>query len=38
MTPRPAWGLSGLNEEGTAEMFQFFCNTRVVGVEGPLNF
>ena len=38
MTPRPAWGLSGMNEEGTAETFQFFCNTRVVGVEGPLNF
>ena len=38
MTPRPAWGVSGMNEEGTAETFQFFCNTRVVGVEGPLNF
>ena len=38
MTPRPAWGLSGFNEEGTAETFQFFCNTRVVGVEGPLPF
>ncbi|MCL4871700.1 MAG: aldehyde dehydrogenase [Anaerolineae bacterium] len=38
MTPRPAWGLSGLREEGTAETFQFFCNTRVVGVEGPLQF
>lgn len=38
MTPRPAWGLSGMYEEGTAETFQFFCNTRVVGVEGPLNF
>lgn len=37
MTPRPAWGLSGMNEEGTAETFQFFCNTRVVGVEGPLS-
>ena len=38
MTPRPAWGLSGMHEEGTAETFQFFCNTKVVGVEGPLNF
>ena len=38
MTPRPAWGLSGMNEEGTAETFQFFCNTKVVGVEGPLQF
>ncbi len=38
MTPRPAWGLSGMNEEGTAETFQFFCNTKVVGVEGQLNF
>ncbi len=38
MTPRPAWGLSGMYEEGTAETFQFFCNTRVVGVEGKLSF
>ncbi|MCP5101195.1 MAG: aldehyde dehydrogenase [Chloroflexi bacterium] len=38
MTPRPAWGLSGMNDEGTAETFRFFCNTRVVGVEGPLQF
>jgi phenylacetaldehyde dehydrogenase len=36
MAPRPAWGLSGYAEEGTAETFQFFCNTRVVGVEGVL--
>jgi phenylacetaldehyde dehydrogenase len=36
MAPRPAWGLSGYAEEGTAETFQFFCNTRVVGVEGML--
>lgn len=32
--PRSAWGLSGLNDEGTIETFQFFCGTRVVGVEG----
>jgi phenylacetaldehyde dehydrogenase len=31
--PRPAWGLSGMGEEGTIETFRFFCNTRVVGVE-----
>jgi phenylacetaldehyde dehydrogenase len=37
MAPRPAWGLSGLSEEGTAETFRFFCGTRVIGVEGPLN-
>lgn len=36
MAPRPAWGLSGFAEEGTAETFQFFTNTRVVGVEGVL--
>lgn len=38
MAPRPAWGLSGMSEEGTLETFRFFCGTRVVGVEGPLNF
>ena len=38
MAPRPAWGWSGFSEEGTAETYQFFCGTRVVGVEGPLNF
>lgn len=38
MAPRPAWGLSGMSEEGTEETFRFFCGTRVVGVEGPLNF
>jgi phenylacetaldehyde dehydrogenase len=32
--PRPAWGLSGMGEEGTVETFQFFTNTQVVGVEG----
>ncbi len=34
MAPRGAWGLSGLNDEGTIETFRFFCGTRVVGVEG----
>ncbi|WP_067814613.1 aldehyde dehydrogenase family protein [Nocardia inohanensis] len=34
MTPRPAWGLSGLGEEGTAETLRFFTGTRVLGVEG----
>ncbi|MEU0876333.1 aldehyde dehydrogenase family protein [Nocardia brasiliensis] len=34
MTPRPAWGLSGLGEEGTEETLRFFTGARVVGVEG----
>lgn len=34
MTPRPAWGLSGLGEEGTTETLRFFTGARVVGVEG----
>ncbi len=34
MAPRPGWKLSGFGEEGTAETFQFFCGTRVVGVAG----
>jgi acyl-CoA reductase-like NAD-dependent aldehyde dehydrogenase len=33
-TPRPAWGISGYSEEGTAETLRFFTNPRVVGVEG----
>ncbi|BBH71487.1 aldehyde dehydrogenase [Actinoplanes sp. OR16] len=33
-TPRPAWGISGYSEEGTAETLLFFTNPRVVGVEG----
>ena len=33
MAPRPAWGLSGLGVEGTTETFDFFTNSRVVGVE-----
>lgn len=32
--PRPAWGASGLGEEGTAETLRFFTNAQVVGVEG----
>lgn len=32
--PRPAWGLSGMGEEGTLETYRFFTNSRVVGVEG----
>ncbi|GAA0467760.1 aldehyde dehydrogenase [Actinoplanes capillaceus] len=32
-TPRPAWGISGYSEEGTAETLRFFTNPRVVGVE-----
>ncbi|WP_198346353.1 MULTISPECIES: aldehyde dehydrogenase family protein [Nocardioides] len=34
MTPRPAWGLSGLGEEGTVETIRTFTGARVVGVEG----
>ncbi|MCX4096872.1 aldehyde dehydrogenase family protein [Nocardia sp. alder85J] len=34
MTPRPAWGVSGLGEEGTAETLRFFTGARVVGIEG----
>ncbi len=30
--PRPAWGLSGLGDEGTFETFEFFRGTRVIGV------
>jgi len=32
-TPRPAWGLSGLGDEGTDETLLFFTGTQVVGVE-----
>ena len=32
--PRPAWGLSGLGDEGTLATLHFFCGTRVVGVAG----
>ncbi len=31
---RPAWGLSGLGEEGTVETIRIFTGARVVGVEG----
>lgn len=34
MAPRPAWGVSGLQIEGTTETIEFFCGTTVVGVEG----
>ncbi len=30
--PRPAWGLSGLGDEGTIETFEFFRGTKVIGV------
>lgn len=36
MAPRPAFGVSGLAEEGTAETIWFFAGNRVVGVEGSL--
>lgn len=37
MAPRPAWGWSGFADEGTVESINFFCGTRVVGVEGMGN-
>jgi acyl-CoA reductase-like NAD-dependent aldehyde dehydrogenase len=32
--PRPAWGLSGLGDEGTRETFEFFRGSRLIGVAG----
>jgi len=34
--PRPAWGLSGLGDEGTLETLRFFTGHRVVGMARPL--
>jgi acyl-CoA reductase-like NAD-dependent aldehyde dehydrogenase len=36
MAPRPAFGISGLHDEGTAETIHFFGGNRVVGVENSL--
>jgi len=36
MAPRPAFGVSGLAEEGTAETIWFFAGNRVLGVENSL--
>ncbi len=36
MAPRPAFGLSGLGEEGTLETMWFFAGNQVVGIEGSL--
>lgn len=33
-TPRPAWGLSGMGEEGTVETIRIYTGAQVVGVEG----
>ncbi|MFC6879302.1 MULTISPECIES: aldehyde dehydrogenase family protein [Actinomadura] len=33
LAPRPAWGCSGLGEEGTVETLRFFTGAQVVGVE-----
>jgi phenylacetaldehyde dehydrogenase len=33
--PRPAWGLSGLGDEGARETYEFFRGTRVSGSAGP---
>ena len=34
MAPRPAWGLSGLGDEGTRETFEFFRGSRLIGAAG----
>lgn len=34
LAPRPAWGLSGLGDEGVRETFEFFRGTRIIGVAG----
>lgn len=34
MTPRPAWGLSGMGEEGTVETIRVYTGAQVVGLEG----
>ena len=36
MAPRPAFGVSGLHDEGTAETIRFFGGNQVVGVENSL--
>lgn len=36
MAPRPAFGISGLHDEGTVETIQFFCGNQVTGVENSL--
>jgi acyl-CoA reductase-like NAD-dependent aldehyde dehydrogenase len=32
LAPRPAWGLSGLGDEGSRETFEFFRGSRLIGV------
>ncbi len=34
--PRPAWGLSGLGDEGTRETYEFFRGARLIGVGGVM--
>lgn len=36
MAPRPAFGISGLHDEGTVETIHFFGGNRVAGVENSL--
>jgi len=36
MAPRPAFGLSGMHDEGTVETIEFFAGHRVVGIEGSI--
>lgn len=35
LAPRPAWGLSGLGDEGAAASIEFFRGHRVLGAAGP---
>ncbi len=32
LAPRPAWGLSGIGDEGVQETFEFFRGSRIIGV------
>jgi phenylacetaldehyde dehydrogenase len=32
LSPRPAWGLSGLGDEGVRDTFEFFRGSRIIGV------
>lgn len=36
MAPRPAFGISGLHDEGTVETIRFFGGNRVAGIESSL--
>ena len=34
--PRPAWGLSGIGDEGTRETFELFRGTHTIGIAGGI--